>query len=455
MTTHAFLSPSGAPAWLRCHAKVWREKDVIDSSSDAADEGTAAHFLRDVCLTSGGNAAEHRGRNIIVTSQGAGWDGDLFEQDAPVFPVNDEMVTEVQKSVNGVRAAAEGGTLYPEQQLAISFITGEADATGQADAIIVKPTELVVDDLKYGRGVPVDADENEQLLIYGAAALEEYDVLGEIDTLTMRISQPRLNNDSVWQLPVAEVKRRVIEIRAVADKIMAGPEGLTATPGDKQCRFCKVKATCEEYRAHVLGTVAGEFVDLTKGELAVSVIEAEKLLAQAYGVKPKDITFEDGRFIVNKPSIRPQLEAAQERIASLDDQHLATLMDSVDMLEGLAKAVRADVERRLLAGQFTDGRYKLVEGKKGARGWRDEAEAEAALKAMRLKVDQMYDLKVISPTSAEKLLAAANPRKWKKLQDHITQSQGKPSVAPASDKRPALDLSVKFEPLPDLAEDLL
>lgn len=452
---HAFLSPSGAPAWLRCHAKVWREADVPDSSSNAADEGTAAHFLRDVCLVNVCAASAYRDRKIIVTAQGAGWDGDLFEQDAPVFTVDHEMVTEVQKSIDGVRAAAEGGTLYPEQQLAIAFITGEADAEGQADAIIVKPTELTVDDLKYGRGVPVDAEENEQLLIYGAAALEEYDVLGEIEQLRMRISQPRLNNDSEWILPVAEVRRRVIEIRAVADKIMAGPEGLTATPGDKQCRFCKVKATCEEYRAHVLGTVAGEFVDLTKGELAVSVIEAEKLLAQAYGVKPKDITFEDGRFIVNKPSIRPQLEAAQERIASLDDQHLATLMDSVDMLEGLAKAVRADVERRLLVGQFTDGRYKLVEGKKGARGWRDEAEAEAALKAMRLKVDQMYDLKVISPTSAEKLLAAANPRKWKKLQDHITQVQGKPSVAPASDKRPALDMRVTFEPIPEDVEELI
>jgi hypothetical protein len=455
MGAHAFLSPSGAPAWLRCHAKPWREADVPDSSSDAADEGTAAHFLRDEALRAGRDTSIYFDLTIAVTPQGAVWEDTENPSGFSTFKVDAEMVAEVQKSIDGVRAAAQGGTLYPEQQLAIAFITGEKDATGQADAIIVKPTELAVDDLKYGRGVPVDAEENEQLLIYGAAALDEYDVLGEIETLRMRISQPRLNNDSEWVLPVADVRRRVIEIRAVADKIMAGPEGLTATPGDKQCRFCKVKATCEEYRAHVLGTVAGEFVDLTKGELAVSVIEAEKVLAQAYGVKPKDITFEDGRFIVNKPSIRPQLEAAQERIASLDDQHLATLMDSVDMLEGLAKAVRADVERRLLAGTFSDARYKLVEGKKGARGWRDEAEAEAALKAMRLKVDQMYDLKVISPTSAEKLLAAANPRKWKKLQDHITQSQGKPSVAPASDKRPALDMAVKFEPLPALEEELL
>ena len=455
MTAHAFLSPSGAPAWLRCHAKVWREKDVPDSSSEFADEGTAAHFLLDECLRSGRNTTIYVGLVIAVTPQGAVWEDIDSPSGFITFVVDHEMATAVQQTVDGVRSRAAGGELHSEQQLSIEHITGEAGATGTTDVEILYPTAIDITDLKYGRGVAVEAEDNEQLLMYGAAALEAHDVLGEVETLTMRISQPRLNSETAWTLPVAEVRRRVIEIRAVADKIMAGPEGLTATPGDKQCRFCKVKATCEEYRAHVLGTVAGEFVDLTKGELAVSVIEAEKVLANAYGVKPKDITFEDGRFIVNKPSIRPQLEAAQERIASLDDQHLATLMDSVDMLEGLAKAVRAETERRLLGGTFTDARYKLVEGKKGARSWRDEAEAEAALKAMRLKVDQMYDLKVISPTSAEKLLAAANPRKWKKLQDHITQSQGKPSVAPASDKRPALDVAVKFEPLPELAEDLL
>ena len=93
------------------------------------------------------------------------------------------------------------------------------------------------------------------------------------------------------------------------------------------------------------------------------------------------------------------------------------------------------------------------------------------MKSMRLKVDEMYDFKVISPTTAEKVLAATSPRKWKKLQDHITQSQGKPSVAPASDKRAALNVKVQFEnldaaeqpateaavfaPIPETAEDLI
>ncbi|MNW02983.1 hypothetical protein D3C71_1988500 [compost metagenome] len=67
----------------------------------------------------------------------------------------------------------------------------------------------------------------------------------------------------------------------------------------------------------------------------------------------------------------------------------------------------------------------------------------------------MYDFKLISPTTAEKVLKEANPRKWNKLQPLIGRSDGKPSVAPASDKRPALSMAIaeQFEELPAEVED--
>jgi hypothetical protein len=200
--------------------------------------------------------------------------------------------------------------------------------------------------------------------------------------------------------------------------------------------------------------IVGEFVDLDKGFIKVEMPQAEKLLAQSFGVKPAAVTFEvydldhspdsgsGYQFTVKKPNIRPSLEAAEAKLPDASDERLATLMDAADMIESFAKAVRAEVERRLLAGTFTDARYKLVEGRQGARSWTNEAEAEAALKAMRLKVDQMYDFKLISPTTAEKVLKEANPRKWTKLQPLIGRSDGKPSVAPASDKRPALSMAI-------------
>lgn len=330
----------------------------------------------------------------------------------------------------------------------------------------MKGKTLACLDLKFGRGVQVFAEGNEQLLMYGASAVKDFDPLGEVEFVELHILQPRLNHFDVWKLTVAEMNERIEQIRQASVRILSGPEGLTAVPGEKQCKFCKVKATCEENREHLLGTVVDGFVDLDKGFVKVEMPQAEKLLAQAFGVKPAAITFheeaeqdgdphQDAHFTVKKPNIRPSLEEAELKLVDASDERLATLMDAADSLEGFVKAVRAETERRLLAGKFTDPRYKLVEGRQGARSWTNEAEAEATLKAMRLKVDQMYDFKLISPTTAEKLLSETNKRKWAKLQPLIGRSDGKPSVAPASDKRPALSMAIaeQFEELPAGVED--
>lgn len=457
---HAFNSPSGMPAAMLCNVKPWREQPFPESTNDSADEGTAAHFLQEQCLEQKVDAAHFIGTRIQVK------DGKTEFHTSGQWPVGIDFAREVQKSLDVIYSLADGATIYPEQTLSIEFITGEEGATGTSDVIIIKGKTLVCADLKFGRGVQVFAEDNEQLLMYGASAVADFDALGEIEEIELYILQPRLNHFDVWKLSIEEMNERIEVIRQTSKRILAGPEGLTAVPGDKQCRFCKASATCAERTAFTMETIVGEFVDLEKGFVKVEMPQAEKLLAQSFGVKPAAISFnetesrEDGayflaHFTVKKPSIRPSLEAAEAKLPDSTDERLATLMDAADMIEGFAKAVRAEVERRLLKGEFTDARYKLVEGRQGARSWVSEEEAEAALKAMRLKVDQMYDFKLISPTTAEKVLKEANPRKWTKLQTLIGRSDGKPSVAPASDKRPALNLAIaeQFEELPAEVED--
>ena len=97
-----------------------------------------------------------------------------------------------------------------------------------------------------------------------------------------------------------------------------------------------------------------------------------------------------------------------------------------------------------------------MEGRRGARQWANQEEAEQALKTMRLKLEQMYDLKLISPTTAEKLHKAGDigPRQWPRLQQLITQADGKPSVAPESDKRPAIVITATADEF-DAVEDLV
>jgi hypothetical protein len=135
-------------------------------------------------------------------------------------------------------------------------------------------------------------------------------------------------------------------------------------------------------------------------------------------------------------SRRDQPDGALPR--DLPHRRAVTCMTAVPVIEDWCKAVRAEVERKLLAGENVPG-FKLVLGKAGARAWKDPDTVEASLKAMRLKVEEMYDLKLISPTSAEKLAKAKvlGPRQWTKLQPLIGRSDPKPSVAPLSDKRDA------------------
>ena len=429
--------------------------------NEASDEGTAAHFMLEQCLSEQKEAKDYQGLRIKVEN------GHAEFHTAGQYPVGLDMIHEIQKTLDVIHSLSDGATVYPEQVLSIEFITGEEGATGTSDTVIVKGNTAIIADLKYGRGVQVFAEGNEQLLIYGASAVADFDALGEIEHVELHILQPRLNHFDVWKLTVAEMNERIEVIRQTAKRILAGPEGLTAVPGPKQCKFCKASATCNERTDHTMQLIVGEFVDLDKGFVKVEMPQAEKLLAQSFGVKPAAITYhhehaedfghdidEAAHFTVKKPSIRPSLEAATDSLATADDERLATLMDAADMIEGFAKAVRAETERRLLAGKFTDARYKLVGGRMGNREYEDEEAAEAEMKAMRLKADEMYSKKIISPAQAEKLLKEKNPRKWAKLQKLIVQREGKPSVAPASDKRPALSMAIaeQFEVLPEEVE---
>jgi hypothetical protein len=481
------------PAAIRCLAKPHRERGLPDQSSSFADEGTAAHFLMEQCLLENKDAKDFQGLRIQVK------DGVTEFHTSGQYPVGLDMIGPMQKALDYVRAVADGATIYTEQKLSIAHITGEHwhketgavcflhdngqyvdfdngqvyeddevdPATGTTDVWIIKGSVAHSIDLKWGMGVQVFAKDNEQQEMYTDSGLQEFDFLGEVEEIHLHILQPRLQHFDEHVMSRSELDARIELIRQASKRIaFTKGDDLPATPGEKQCKFCKRAATCNERTDHTMELIVGEFVDLDKGFVKVEMPQAEKLLAQSFGVKPAAITFHHAgddeaddfhaeHFTVKKPSIRPSLEAATEAVATADDERLATLMDAADMIEGFAKAVRAEVERRLLAGKFTDARYKLVEGRQGARSWTSEEEAEAALKAMRLKVDQMYDFKLISPTTAEKVLKEANPRKWNKLQPLIGRSDGKPSVAPASDKRPALSMAIaeQFEELPAEVED--
>ena len=416
MSTHALFSPSGAHRWMACPGSITLEADKPDTSSGFANEGTAAHFLASECLEAQTSASVYLGRQIVVGRKVTYWldDGMTANDRAPLFTVDPDMCGHVQTYLDNVREYALGNELMIEQRVEFSHVVDAPDQFGTSDVIILTSDgdEIQVHDLKYGRGVKVDAEENPQLMLYALGALNEYGMVGDFKRVRMVIHQPRLNHLSEWDCDIdsllnfasdAKAAAQAVKIaKEFADNWVNGPDYSYLNPGEKQCRFCKAKATCPALTQQVLNTVADDFVDLTK-------------------------------------PVVPQLASSIERIENSENDHLAQCLSAVDMIESWCKAVRAKVEAELISGRPVPG-YKLVEGKRGNRKWDDDSEAETALKAMRLKLEEIYDFTLISPTTAEKLHKAGviGPRQWPKVQALITQSDGKPSVAPASDKRAAI-----------------
>lgn len=396
--SHAKFSPSAATRWSRCLGSLEYALDFPNTGSGDANYGTDCHELAAHCLRTGDEPESMLGREMQM--------GNL---------VDEKMVDLVRPCVNAVRDYRGDGQLHVEVELDFSEDAGVPDQFGTSDAIVVLPDEIQVHDHKFGYH-PVDP-ACEQMMSYALAALRRWDN-GLVERVRMVIHQPRVNKGPVEHVvEYEEMLRFAATLRGWVQAALAPDAPLN--PGESQCRWCPAKAVCPALRNHVLSEVADDFVDVTR-------------------------------------DIAPQLAGAIERVESSDNATIAHLLGVVDLIESWCSAVRTRATEEMLAGREVPG-YKLVAGQRGARAWSDPAKAEEILKAMRVKHDQMYDYKVISPTSAEKLAKAEviGPRQWPKLKTLIVQADGKPAVAPVTDKRPALvvtPVEADFDAIPSTAE---
>ena len=415
---HSYYSASGFEATMLCPGKPVMEEGKPDNTSIYAATGTCAHMLLEYALKDGRQPDAFLGR--------------IFPIEGFDIEVDDDMVAAVNTALRNIREIAGDGMVLSEQRVNYADYIGvdEKLAWGTADVIVARGDELQVHDYKNGSGVAVSPVENPQMMLYGLGAMRAVDdLLGPFKAVRLVIHQPNITSAPLeWETTPEQLRAwaagpawDAVELRQEAAKPhQLTPELWSTTylrPGEKQCKFCRAKATCSALRAEVAENVLNQDAPATPEEFADAAVTMPDALKH--------------------------------------DAWLAVCMDKADLIEDWVKAVRAEVERRLLAGEKVPG-YKIVEGKMGHRKWANPEEVEATMKSMRIKIEDMYDFKLISPTSAEKLAKSEviGKRQWPKLQGMITQTEGKPHVAPESDSRPALAVTPVVDDFANLEEDL-
>ncbi len=356
------------------------ERGIEDTTSVFAEEGTAAHELGAKALLEGKEAEEYIGQVIHVSPDGTEWQ------------VDHTMAENVQMYIDAVRDhVTDGGQLLVEQRLDFSKWVPKGFGTG--DAVILNGSEIRVDDLKYGKGVRVEAPGNEQLMLYALGAYHQFSALDDFETVKMVIHQPRLHHVSEETITVEELLGFAERAKNAAEHALQ-PDAICIA-GEKQCLWCKAKASCPAAAKEVADQISMDFDNL---------------------LSDKEPDARDTDCFTN--------------------EQLGAIYPKLDFIENWCKAVRALVYSVIEEGEHVPG-YKMVAGRRGARAWTDEETVIEVMKSMRLKSDEMYNKKVISPAQAEKLLKS-NKRKWPRVAELITQSEGKPTVVPESDKREAI-----------------
>jgi hypothetical protein len=416
---HALLSPSGANKWLTCTASLAMESRCEDAEEDSvyAQEGTAAHELAEVVL-------EAR----IAGDKDANCEQYVGLQASNGWTITEDMVDNIQEYVDTILNMAEGNQLIVEGKVDFSEYSGVSDESfGTSDVVIIADggISLQIHDLKYGMKV-VSAEGNYQLMLYALGVYSIYSVAYDIKRIQLFIHQQRQGIISEHSITTEElldfgelVKEKATEVMYCLELEEKGETlpGDSFNPSASACQYCRAKAYCKPLADFTFTTIGDSFKD----------IETDDDIAAA------------AEIVEDLPAIVDQE----------DSSYLGRYMDATDLIELWCRAIRGQVERKLFQGKPVTG-YKLVEGRKGNRSWLDTSTAERILKGARIPHDSMYTKKLITAPQAAKLLEGKKPKVWAKVEKLITQAPGKPSVAPQSDKRPAITVGATEDDFTDI-----
>lgn len=409
MTAHSTLGASGAHRWWNCPGSIRESAKYEDVSSDFAREGTAAHHIASLCLEQERDADFYAGMGVVVV------DGaeprlvhDVERPDC--FKVDDDMVENVQVYLDWCRSFpprdAETGI---EQRLHLQSIDDRCFGTADFTAYAPGPRHLIVADFKYGRGTPVEVEDNEQLLYYAFGVATRYHNRG-LDKVTIAVIQPRCPHPDgpirTWEIDAIDLLDWSADLRDAVARTDDQDAPLHAGPW---CRtgFCPAAPGCPELYKRTLEAAAADFADT-------------------------------GGLIMSDPN-------------TFTGEHLAERLRNVDMIEDWCRRLREYAHHEAESGRTPPG-YKLV-AKRATRKFKDPEEIESFLRrSIKMLDEHLYaDPKLRTPAQMETQLKKHYGMKAKEAKETIdgfVESVSSGTVlAPIDDGRPPVK--------PEAAEEFL
>lgn len=366
---HAILSPSSAKRWINCTPSALLAEAAGSKSSVYAEEGTLAHEIAEHALTQYLNGAY----DPIIDEALPIKDEHLKN---PLF--NIDMANYIRDYCDYV--IGEGYEMQKQDGACRMFLERKVDITdfapdsfGSVDVTQASDKTIHIIDLKYGAGVKVYADMNEQMLMYALGTLKRMET-DHIEKIRMTIAQVRLDHYDTFELSKGELLDWAEKVLKPAAK--AAIQGKGKQVIGSWCGFCPVKAQCRAHRDAILAD---------------------------FDEKPEPFL--------------------------LSDEEIVDLIAKIDTYKSWIESVNKYVYDRAIQGYKWEG-YKLVAGR-SSRVIKDEAKIRQALLNEFLE-DEVLNIKLKGIGDLEKLLGKKVFSA--RFGDAIESRPGAPKLVPESAK---------------------
>ena len=231
---HAKLSASGASRWATCPGSVQMEDGIPDKESIYAQEGTLAHEMSELKLKHYLDPKGFGKRKLNAAIK------KLKENE--LYQAEMESYTDTYVDFIKEKALSFPSNPYIEIEKRVDFSRWVGGGFGTCDCILIHGSTLSIIDLKYGKGVPVSSEQNEQLILYALGVYDAFNLIYNLDKIELNIVQPRINNFSTWEISLTELLLWGDYFKVQAEKALGGNGELV--PSAKACKFCKARDIC-------------------------------------------------------------------------------------------------------------------------------------------------------------------------------------------------------------------